>query len=139
MEIKRNEAPHRKYSDKELCELIVKVQEKDPLFSDANICKELDVSHDYLYDREKKSPLVAAARKKVQAIRETAWVARGIDGMVNQSFNATVYIWMTRNMLKWRDKEHLQIDLNTTNKIAHTAQEIELAKEHFRRLTALPK
>lgn len=93
-----------KYSDQEIADAIERIQRKDPLFTEANICAELNVSRDYILERAKKSKLISDARKKAFEIRETAWVARGIDGMSNREFNATVYIWMTRNILSWRDK-----------------------------------
>jgi hypothetical protein len=95
-----------KYSDKELAALIVKLQEKQPLFTEASICRELGVHRTYLHMRAKRSPLVEEARAQALETREDAWVARGIDGMVNKKeFSEILYIWMTRNILKWRDKK----------------------------------
>lgn len=94
-----------KYTDKELAETIVKVQEEQPLQTLAAACVELKVGRNYITTRAKESELVSCAKKRADQIREKAWMEQGIEGSkMGKDFNATVYIWMTRNILKWNDR-----------------------------------
>lgn len=91
--------------DEELCERMITLQKAHPLFSETAICGLLEVGREYIANRAKKSQLVEDARSVMQAIRHGAWEQKGIEliDRPGQNTNPVVYIWMTRNMLGWRN------------------------------------
>lgn len=96
--------PKPTYNEDELCELMLEAQELNPLYSEGSICAVLKVGRQYIADRASRSEKISLTRKECDAIRERAWLQTGISGMgMGKDFNATVYIWMTRNILGWRD------------------------------------
>lgn len=94
-----------KISEDDLCQKIIEIQTKDPMITEAGICRELKVNLEYIADRSKTSTNVLRARKVAAAIRHDEWAKFGVRGItLGKEFNATTYIWMTRNILKWSDR-----------------------------------
>ncbi len=102
-----------KYSDDELSKQMLDIQNKNPMFTLSMICKELKVDRDYINDRSKKNEalkvpeeekVVVRAKKRCQAIRESAWTAEGIANLKNKDYNTVMFIWMTRNIMGWSDR-----------------------------------
>ena len=83
----------------------MQLQEQHPLFSETAICGLLRVGSEYIADRSKHSPMVKETRDVMSAMRQGAWEQKGIEliDRPGQSTNPVVYIWMTRNMLGWRN------------------------------------
>lgn len=102
-----------KYTEDELASKIVQLQADEPLLPESSLCLKLDVAHDYIANYSKRSALILEARKRTKQIREDAWVKKGLSIMdhddPNRKVNAVVYIWMTKNMLGWRDDPQEEI------------------------------
>jgi hypothetical protein len=95
----------RIYSDEELYQKALEAQTAEPKMSESAVMSVLGVGREYLANRAKDNTELTELRSKMAAIREHAWIEEGIKGMPRgKDFNATVYIWMTRNILGWRDK-----------------------------------
>lgn len=94
-----------KYSSEDLCRRAMEIQKQHPLFSEGAICGLLEVHREYIADRAKKHPLVKETRAVMDAIRQGAWEQKGIEMMDAPSSlkSPVIYIWMTRNMLGWRN------------------------------------
>lgn len=106
-----------KYTDEELCKRIIDIQTQTPYLTEGAVCGELGVARDYIRERAKKSETVSVTRKRADALRELAWIEKGWSGLSNrETFNATVYIWMTRNILKWTDKIPHNVSVETDQK-----------------------
>lgn len=92
-------------SDEELAAAALKLQKKHPLLSEGAICGKLGRAREFLADRAKSSELLKGTRKVMTALRQAAWeekIARGM--MRGKDFNAVACIWLTRNILGWRDE-----------------------------------
>lgn len=82
-------------------------------FPDKAIAGELDVAVDYFIELEKRSVTFSEARKKAQGLREAFFYKMALAAMQGQvaDFNPTIYIWLTRNILKWRnDDPHVVVE-----------------------------
>jgi len=99
-------AAHLVYRDDELLEKALQLQKDNPLFTEGAICGLLGVGREYIADRSKKSESILALRSRMDAIREGAWVQLGTELITRSSkqTNPLVYIWMTRNILGWRNE-----------------------------------
>jgi len=93
-----------KYTDEELVKRALEILKAQPLLSEIALCGKLGVGREYIADRAKSSDAVDELRDLMFGIRQAAWEEEGIRGMKSRAFNATTYIWMTRNILGWRDE-----------------------------------
>jgi hypothetical protein len=95
----------QKISDEELVTEAMRLQEENPLFSEAAICGLLRVGREYIADRAKLSPSVKETREIMAAIRQGAWEQVGIEMIKRpaQMSNPVAFIWQTRNILGWRN------------------------------------
>jgi len=93
-----------KYTDEELVKRALEILKAQPLLSEIALCGKLGVGREYIADRAKKSEAIQELRDVMFGMRQAAWEEEGIRGMKSRAFNATTYIWMTRNILGWRDE-----------------------------------
>lgn len=58
-----------------------------------------------------KHPEFMEAKKIAEPLRERWWVNAGKAMMTGQveKANATIFVWMTKNMLKWRDRHDVEV------------------------------
>jgi hypothetical protein len=110
--------PKVEYDDEELASMILESQVLNPLYSEGAICGVIGYAREYIANRAKKSDLISRTRKEMQAIRERAWLELGLKGLYattefdvhgkpkkSNTINPTMFIWMTRNILGWRDEK----------------------------------
>jgi hypothetical protein len=92
-------------SDETLCSMALREQGQSPHLSEGAIMGICNLGREYMADRAKKSDEVKHARSVMAAIREKYYIELGIDGMkAGKEFNSIAYIWVTKNVLGWRDK-----------------------------------
>ena len=104
-----------KYSEQDLADKIRVLQKDDPLMTLAGLCASLQVNRNYITERAKKSQVISCAIKECDAIREYAWIKEGTAGLrEGKDFNATVYIWMTRNIIGFRDDRNQSVSAEAT-------------------------
>lgn len=103
--------------DAELCARMMELQKANPLFSETAICGLLEVGREYIADRAKISPDVKETREVLTTIRQGAWEQKGIELIDKPSQNTSpiIYIWMTRNMLGWRN-DPVPVDVSSNEK-----------------------
>lgn len=72
----------------------------------------IDVNPDSLYEWEKKHPDFSDAIKKARANLEKFFEQIGRSAMAGKlpGFNATAFVWMSKNMIGWKDKQEITID-----------------------------
>lgn len=106
-----------KMPDEELCERMMTLQKAHPLFSETAICGLLEVGREYIADRAKQSQDVKETREVLTTIRQGAWEQKGIELIDKPSQNTSpiIYIWMTRNMLGWRN-DPAPVDVSSNEK-----------------------
>ncbi len=106
-----------KMPDAELCARMMELQKANPLFSETAICGLLEVGREYIADRAKQSQEVKETREILTTIRQGAWEQKGIEliDRPSQNTNPVVYIWMTRNMLGWRN-DPAPVDVSSSDK-----------------------
>lgn len=108
--------PAQKYPDSHaLAEKVIQIQRESPMMCEAHICVELNVGARYLYERAKVDPIISSARDAAFAIRQEAWVQTGVDAIwtnddSRKTFNAQHYQWMTRNLIKFKDRDPVTIE-----------------------------
>lgn len=93
------------YQEQELLDQAWSLQLQFPSLSESAICGKLHVGKEYLADRSKDSEAIRALRSKMAAVRQAAWEEMGAKLMISPSasISPVVYIWMTRNILGWRN------------------------------------
>lgn len=86
-------------------------------FPDKAIAGEFNVAVDYWIELEKRSKKFSEARKLGAALRESFFYKMALASMQGQveNFNPTTYIWLTRNILKWRNEEPSTVSVETEN------------------------
>lgn len=96
-----------KYEEAELIKRALAAQNAEPLLSEGAVCGRLKVGREYIANRAKKSEAIAELREDMAAIRQLHWELKGhaLIALGPKDSNATVYIWMTRNTLGWRDQK----------------------------------
>lgn len=96
--------PDPKYSDLELCDMALRTQRLNPHLSEGAVMGVHHMGREYLADRAKKSQSVQECRSLMSAIRERYYLELGLDGCkMGKDFNSITFIWITRNVLGWRD------------------------------------
>ncbi len=94
-----------KYSEDVLASMCLSKQRLHPELSEGAIMALCDLGREHLADRAKNSDLCKEARAKMAAIREKYYIELGVEGCkMGKEFNAVAFIWLTRNILNWRDK-----------------------------------
>lgn len=70
---------------------------------------EIDVAEDTLHDWCKKHKEFSESKNKGRALQEQFYEKFGRGAMAGKvpGFNATAFIWMTKNMLRWRDRHEI--------------------------------
>lgn len=94
-----------KISDEAVIEHVLPAQRQHPHLSESGLMGELGFGKYFLADRAKSSPEIAELRAELSAIREKFWIEKGLNNLTTQGFNSSLYIWMTRNILRWSDEE----------------------------------
>ncbi len=102
-----------------------------PSLSEGAICGKLHVGREYLADRAKDSVEIRALRSKMAAVRQAAWEEMGAKLMISPSASVSpiVYIWMTRNILGWRNDPEPKAIEDDSKKPALTLKYSLKAKE----------
>lgn len=69
------------------------------------------VNDDTLREWEKKHSEFAAAKKEARRLQALFWEKLGRAAAAGkvEGFNATAFVWMTKNMLGWREKTDLEV------------------------------
>lgn len=69
------------------------------------------VCDDTLREWESKHPDFSAAKKLGKSLQAEWWVKLGRAAAAGkvENFNATAFVWCTKNMLGWRDKQDVEI------------------------------
>ncbi len=119
----------------EVVDLCMAAQMKFPLYSEKAIMAVIGLGAHYLAERAKKSEILAELKERLLAIRERAWIEKGIEGLTDPDFNSTLYRWMTKQICRWReepDGEGTATGASATPQIMATAdslrQMIEIAR-----------
>jgi hypothetical protein len=88
--------------------LIDHMKQGQSLFSFSAV---INVNQDSLYEWEKRHPSFSEAIKAGRAQQANFWEKTGIKATHGKipGFNATAFIWMTKNMLGWRDKQDIEL------------------------------
>lgn len=97
-----------KYSSTQYEELAAKaltIQNATPLLSETALCALLGGSKHLLRDMGKRDERILSLRTQLHAIRQKAWEERGhlLGSDQLSSGQATLYVWMTRNICGWRN------------------------------------
>ena len=89
----------------EMCDRLVQLM-GDGLSKTA-ACAELGIRTETLYQWAKEKPEFSDAVKKAEEVCAHWWEDKGRDAMQGriEGFNATTFVWMTKNILNWRDKQ----------------------------------
>ncbi len=71
----------------------------------------IDVCLDTLYEWEKKYPEFSETKKRGRRKQAIFWEGAGRDAALGkiENFNATAFVWMTKNMLGWREKQDVEL------------------------------
>lgn len=69
----------------------------------------IGVCDDTLREWEKKHPDFSVAKKRGRALQAIWWhkLGRAASAGKVEGFNATAFVWCTKNMLGWRDKHEI--------------------------------
>lgn len=116
------------------------LQINNPLHSEGAICGLLRVGRQYIADRAARNPAIKEVREVMAAIRQGAWEQLGQELITTPSQNLTpaVYIWMTRNLLQWRNDPTPQVSLplyaseQPQVKSISSAEYLEVLRERMR-------
>jgi len=77
-------------------------------------CAEWGISVETFHAWQRKHPEFLDAIKEGDPHRESWWVEQGRTGMWAERFNASTYIWITKNTLKWTDRSEIKTEQNIT-------------------------
>lgn len=99
-----------KYTDQEIINALLKGAAEGQT-DRAIAAHDLDVAHDYISERAKKSERLSEAIKKAKGLREHFYLDLGLKIARGKRLkdqdgppNPTMFIWITRNVLGWRDE-----------------------------------
>lgn len=94
----------------EYCELLIKHMGQGLSFR--SFAGEVSCGIRTIYDWCDKYPEFKSAKEIAVAKCELYYNRLGLDATVGtvDKFNATAYVWLTKNILKWTDKEQSQGD-----------------------------
>jgi hypothetical protein len=93
-----------KFTDEQIVMLAMEIQKKHKLDSEGAICGRIGLGREYIANRAKDCADIKELRSEMAAIRQGAWERKGRAMLADKGSNATMYIWMTRNILGWRDE-----------------------------------
>ncbi len=101
----------------------------------------IDVNLDTLYEWERKHPEFSETKKRAREFQKLFWQRLGRAAAAGKvpDFNATAFIWMTKNLIGWRDKhdvevkQHTQITIESNPQVLMLSDEelIQVAAKHF--------
>lgn len=86
------------------------VQVANPLRFISQFAREIGVSKDTLYEWAKIHPEFSDSLKEVKLLQEEHLVTCGLKGL----FNPSAFIFSSKNMIGWRDKQEHDIGLSET-------------------------
>ena len=89
---------------KEMCDQLVELMAEGR--SKTAACAELGITTETLYQWAKNKPEFSDAVKRAEHACAQWWEEKGREAMNGkiEGFNATAFVWMTKNVLNWRDK-----------------------------------
>ena len=105
----------------EMCEQVVKLMGQG--YSKRACAGALGICEERLYGWAKEHPEFSKALKDGETVCEQWYLSKGLEAMQGEidGFNATAYVWLTKNVLKWRDRmEHTGKDggpIETSTKV----------------------
>lgn len=107
MKIKRPVGRPSKYKP-EYCELLI--QHLSEGYSYESFAATIDVNEDTLREWEKHHPDFSASKKIGRQKQALFYQKLGISASKGQieNFNSTAFVWMTKNMLGWKDKQSIE-------------------------------
>ena len=93
------------YHEEELIEKAWKLQLDNPALSEGAICGLMHCGREYIANRAKKSDAIKELRDRMAGVRQAAWEDAGLKLISSpaKETNPMIYIWMTRNILGWRN------------------------------------
>ena len=103
---KRGRPPKYK---KEYCQLLIKHMASGLSFE--SFCAEIDVDRDTTYAWCTKYKDFSDAKKRGREKLLSFYEKIGRSAMAGkiENFNATAFVWQTKNMINWRDKQDIEI------------------------------
>ena len=113
-----------KYSP-DYCEMLISHMEDGGDFR--SFAGSIRIHHSTLYDWLKIRPEFAEAKKLGEDLCYRWWLEAGKRGLHNEtikdgdgmtvtrSINATMYVWMTKNLFGWRDKQDIEARVTDPN------------------------
>lgn len=119
----------------EFCELLI--QHMSEGFKYESFAAVIDVSRSVLYNWEKVHPEFMDAKNRGKDKSLLWWEKEGKKGLWDKTFNSTVYVWSTKNIHNWKDKQDIAVTSKSQNLSAKSINEkIEAAKEAIKFLEA---
>ena len=97
-----------KYRSKYCDQLIIHMSQG---FSFESFCAVIEVNRDTIYEWVKVHPKFSDAKKVGREKQQYFYEGAGLKAMMGEveNFNSTAFVWMTKNMLKWRDRSEQDI------------------------------
>jgi hypothetical protein len=106
-------------------------------FSFESFAAVIDVHRDTLYEWAKVYPDFSDVKKMGKDKALLWWEKEGKKGLREKNFNATVYVWSTKNICKWTDRHNIDVKSSTKKLSGKTLdQKILAAKEAIKFLEA---
>ena len=90
-----------------MCDDVVRLMGKG--LSKEATCAELGISKSMMYRYIEEHEEFRDAIKKAELACRRWWEEKGrlaVQGQI-EGFNATAYVWMTKNILNWKDKQEI--------------------------------
>ena len=93
-----------------MCDKVVEVMAEG--WSKEAVAAELGISKKTLYNWMEEHPKFLHAIERGEQLQAKWWEEQGRAGMTGQieGFQATPFVWMTKNILKWRDRQEISGD-----------------------------
>lgn len=95
----------------------------------------IHVNEDTLYEWCHKHEIFSEAKKKGKKYQELWWISMGRQAVMGQveNFNSTTFVWMTKNLIGWRDKheivEQQSISRDSNDGLAELPRLLELYRQ----------
>ena len=97
--------------------------------SKVEVAAELDITEDTLYDWIKRQNLFRESIKKGEVHLKKWWIEKGKEAIDKRYYQASMFVWMTKNILGWADREEITHSGEMTIKIAPRVNSYQQVKE----------
>lgn len=99
----------------------------------AEFAAAVGVAMNTVYKWSETFPEFMTALKESEPLREAWWINLGkgmMTGQIEKS-SATMFIWMTKNILKWRDRSDVEVSGKDSSPIRVTMSDEELERRYL--------